>query len=519
MTYSEIIQKLKAKRNPRNIAGMARFGINPKNTLGISLPVLRSMAKSIGTDHALALKLWASGIHEARILASIVEDPARVTETQMDSWVAQFDSWDVCDQCCGNLFNKTRFAYRKTVEWSRRKEEFQKRAGFALMAYLAVHDKNANDAAFERFLPLIVRGARDERNFVKKAVNWALRQIGKRNPHLNRAAIRTASEIAKLDSKSALDRRGCLARAQEPSCSNAIAAIAMPIVAIFLVLLAAVFHASYNFLAKSSRDTNAFLWWGVALGAGIYAAFLVISGLGIFLSPASQIFFLVSAVAELGYFAALVRGYAQGDLSLVYPLSRGSAPLFVTLWSGLVMSERLPMLGYVGIAFMIAGVYIASLTADGGAISLGRRALSAPFRNHAARWALASAVFIAIYSLSDREAIKATPPLVYNFWVYFGNMFTWALVVWRRDRVAEILGEFQINWKRLTLGALFSLGSYALVLQAQTIASTSYVVAGRGTSVVIGALLGTLVLREGHGAVRVLSALLMVAGLALIAVG
>lgn len=293
----------------------------------------------------------------------------------------------------------------------------------------------------------------------------------------------------------------------------------MPVVAIVLVLLAAVFHASYNFLAKSSRDTNAFLWWAVTLGAGIYAVFLVVSGLGIFLSSASQIFFLISAIAELGYFATLVRAYAQGDLSLVYPLSRGSAPLFVTLWSALVIGERLPPLGYAGIACMIAGVYIASLTANGAVLSVGWRTLFVSYHNHAARWALASAVFIAIYSLSDREAIKATPPLVYNFWVYFGNMFTWALVVWRRDRIAQVLGEFQVNWKRLILGALLSLGSYAMVLQAQTIASTSYVVAGRGTSVVIGALLGTMVLKEGHGAVRVFSALLMVAGLFLIAVG
>ncbi len=203
MIYTEIIRKLKSKRNPRNVAGMARFGINPKNTLGISVPVLRSMAKSIGTDHALALKLWASGIHEARLLAAFVDDSARVTDAQMERWVIQFDSWDVCDQCCGNLFDRTPFAYRKAVEWSKRMPEFQKRAGFALMAYLAVHDRGARDSAFEKFFPLIARGSMDERNFVKKAVNWALRQIGKRNLYLNRAAIKTASEIAKLDSKSA----------------------------------------------------------------------------------------------------------------------------------------------------------------------------------------------------------------------------------------------------------------------------------------------------------------------------
>ncbi len=203
MTYNEIIRKLKSKRNPRNIAGMARFGINPENTLGIAIPVLRSIAKSIGTDHALALKLWASGIHEARILASIVDDPARVTEAQMERWVRQFDSWDVCDQCCGNLFDKTPLAYSKAVEWSKREKEFEKRAGFALMAYLASHDKAARDAQFEKFLPLILRGARDERNFVRKAVNWALRGIGKRNARLNRDAIKTAREIQKIRVKSA----------------------------------------------------------------------------------------------------------------------------------------------------------------------------------------------------------------------------------------------------------------------------------------------------------------------------
>ncbi len=203
MKSEQVIKILKSKRNARNVAGMARFGINPKNTLGISIPVLRALAKEIGTDHALALKLWASGIHEARILAAIVDEPASVTEAQMERWVKQFDSWDVCDQVCMNLFGKTRYAHRKALEWSKREKEFEKRAGFALMAVLAVHDRDAGDAAFERFLPVMVRGARDERNFVKKAVNWALRQIGKRNTRLNRAAIKTARGMMQIDSKSA----------------------------------------------------------------------------------------------------------------------------------------------------------------------------------------------------------------------------------------------------------------------------------------------------------------------------
>ena len=203
MQAKEILKQLKSLRNPHNVAGMARFGINPRNTLGVSIPQLRGIARHAGKDHRLARELWASGIHEARILAALVDDPARVTEAQMERWVKDFDSWDVCDQVCSNLFDKTAYAHRKAVAWSKRDEEFVKRAGFVLMAALAVHDKSAPDAAFRKFLPLITRGATDERNFVKKAVNWALRQIGKRNAALNRAASATAREIQRIDSRAA----------------------------------------------------------------------------------------------------------------------------------------------------------------------------------------------------------------------------------------------------------------------------------------------------------------------------
>jgi 3-methyladenine DNA glycosylase AlkD len=182
---------------------MARFGISSTNTLGISIPTLRKMAREIGTNHDLAQQLWDSGIHEARILGAMVDDPQEVTVRQMENWVKDFDSWDVCDQCCSNLFDKTSFAHRKAAEWASRKEEFVKRAGFALMAALAVHDKKASDRQFERYLPLIKRESEDERNFVKKAVNWALRQIGKRNRQLNRMAIETAKQIQKRDSRTA----------------------------------------------------------------------------------------------------------------------------------------------------------------------------------------------------------------------------------------------------------------------------------------------------------------------------
>lgn len=200
---ANIVAQLDKLRNPDNIAGMTRFGINPKNTLGISIPTLRSIAKGIGKDHSLALKLWNTGIHEARLVAALVDDPDSMTEAQMEKWVMDFDSWDVCDQVCSNLFDKTKFAVKKAAQWSEREEEFVKRAGFVLMAALAVHDKDAEDKIFLSYLQDVKREATDKRNFVRKAVNWALRQIGKRNPELNRAAIRIAKEIRKVDSKAA----------------------------------------------------------------------------------------------------------------------------------------------------------------------------------------------------------------------------------------------------------------------------------------------------------------------------
>jgi 3-methyladenine DNA glycosylase AlkD len=203
MNYKEIIQTIKSLYNPEAVKGMARFGINPKSTYGVSIPHLRKMAKQIGKNHLLAQRLWSSGIHEARILACMIDDPAEVTEDQMDGWVKDFDSWDVCDQCCSNLFDKTKSSYKKATQWAHQDREFVRRAGFVMMAVLAVHDKKAQDKAFMQFFPLIQRGAEDERNFVKKAVNWALRQIGKRNLALNKKAIATANKIQRMNSKSA----------------------------------------------------------------------------------------------------------------------------------------------------------------------------------------------------------------------------------------------------------------------------------------------------------------------------
>ena len=203
MSYEKIIRKLKSQANKKNVEGMARFGINPKNTLGVSVYIIREMAKNIPKSHLLAARLWRSRIHEARMLAGFIDQPAKVTEKQMERWVKEFDSWDICDQVCSNLFDRTPYAYKKAREWSRRKEEFVKRAGYVLMAALSVHDKKASDSVFVKFYPLIKKGSIDERNYVKKAANWALRQIGKRNIRLNRSAIRIGKEIQKIDAKSA----------------------------------------------------------------------------------------------------------------------------------------------------------------------------------------------------------------------------------------------------------------------------------------------------------------------------
>jgi 3-methyladenine DNA glycosylase AlkD len=182
---------------------MTRFGIRVPNILGVSAPNLRKLARDIGKDHELAARLWRTGVHDARLLATLVDDPAKVTPRQMEQWARDFDSWAVCDAACGCLFDKTPYAWAQAVEWADRKEEYVKRAGFVLMAALAVHDKKAPDERLEAFFPLLVRHATDERNFVKKAVNWALRQMGKRNERLNRLAIRTAQDIRRLDAKAA----------------------------------------------------------------------------------------------------------------------------------------------------------------------------------------------------------------------------------------------------------------------------------------------------------------------------
>ncbi|MDQ4149545.1 MAG: DNA alkylation repair protein [Actinomycetota bacterium] len=202
LTAEEAVSRLRALGTPANVEGQARFAINVSNSLGVSLGAIRGVAKQIGKNHELAGRLWATGIREAQILASLVDDPGLVDDAQMEDWAKDFASWDVVDACCCNLFDRTPQAYRKASEWSGREEEFVKRAAFSLMACLAVHDKKAPDERFE-FLLAVLRECCDDRNFVRKAISWALRQIGKRNAALNRMAVQAALEMRRIDCRGA----------------------------------------------------------------------------------------------------------------------------------------------------------------------------------------------------------------------------------------------------------------------------------------------------------------------------
>lgn len=203
LSVEDVVNKLKSRARPDQLEGMARYGLTPEQRLGVAVPEMRKLAKEIGKNHALALQLWMTKIQEARMVAGMIGDPLQLTEAQMEEWVKDFDSWDVCDQVCMNLFDKSPLAWKKIEDWSQREEEFVKRAAYSLIACLAWHDKQTPDKEFLKFFPLIINGASDERNYVKKAVNWALRGLGKRSHFLNKKAIETAKELQKFNSKSA----------------------------------------------------------------------------------------------------------------------------------------------------------------------------------------------------------------------------------------------------------------------------------------------------------------------------
>jgi drug/metabolite transporter (DMT)-like permease len=287
----------------------------------------------------------------------------------------------------------------------------------------------------------------------------------------------------------------------------------LPLLAFALIISAAILHAGWNLLAKASKNTAALMWWATIIGMMGYGVWLV-SSPGIFLNSGSWLPFLVSAICEAGYFATLVQGYSKGDLSLVYPVSRGSAPILAALLGAFLLGEGLPWLGYVGIGLMVAGIYVTSRPIEPLRKNRGHRS---GLRASAVVWALASGIFIAIYSVSDKLAVAATPPLVYNWWVFAGNTILWMPFVWRRTRFNMNIRELQDNWRNIIATSVMSVSAYATALAALALTSASYVVAGRGLSVVIGALLGYILLREKFGWERIIGASLMVAGLAMMA--
>jgi len=198
-----VLGELKELGSSERREHMAKYGINVENAYGVSIPDLRKLAKTIGRDHKTALKLWETGVHDARLLASMIEEVDKVTRSQMDAWAKDFNSWDICDQCCNNLFVFTVYSDIKANFWSKSNVEFVKRAGFVLMAVQAVHHRTENNDKFIAYFDIIKRNAEDDRNFVKKAVNWALRQIGKRNWELNELALEVCEELKKRDSNTA----------------------------------------------------------------------------------------------------------------------------------------------------------------------------------------------------------------------------------------------------------------------------------------------------------------------------
>lgn len=290
----------------------------------------------------------------------------------------------------------------------------------------------------------------------------------------------------------------------------------MMLLAFVLIMAAAFLHAGWNVLAKATKDTLALMWWASFLATLGYGAWLLASS-GIYMSPASLLPFVISAVAETGYFATLIRGYSEGDLSLIYPISRGSAPIFAAIGSALFVGEKLPLLGYLGVTVIVVGIFTVSIPMSRSKSLKDSLNLSSLFRNGGISWALASSVFIAVYSITDKIAVAATPPLIYNWWVFIGNTLLWFPIVWGRFRLRPNLQELRTNLRAVIGTAIAMPLAYAAALAALAITSASYVVAGRGFSVVLGAAGGSFLLKESFGTNRTVGAIIMLVGLLLIA--
>jgi drug/metabolite transporter (DMT)-like permease len=284
-------------------------------------------------------------------------------------------------------------------------------------------------------------------------------------------------------------------------------------IALELILISALLHAGWNLFSKSSIDTLAFMWWMYFLGAIGYGLILLPMS-AIYLASASVLPFLVSALAEVGYVLTLAKGYERGDLSLVYPISRGGAPILTALWAALLFGERLPPFGIIGIFLSVAGVYFLSVSEFKGSF----RDVAKFQLSRAATWALASAFFISVYSVSDNFVVVSTPPPVYIWWVFVGNAVFLLPVVWRRTRMKGNFSEIKSSWKKILVASAGSLVSYLAVLFALKLTSVSYVVTGRALSLLFAAILGVLFLKEKVGVMRMLGAALMILGMATIAI-
>jgi drug/metabolite transporter (DMT)-like permease len=286
----------------------------------------------------------------------------------------------------------------------------------------------------------------------------------------------------------------------------------MPILALLIVLIAAVLHAISNFLFKGGRDSSAFLWWAITVGALWYGAF--VAAQSSFAMPLETwVVFIPSICAEVAYARLITYGYANGDLSQVYPIARGAPLLLIPLFGAVVLGERLPLFGYGGIALLMTGVYLVSLPALGDWMRPLRAAKHRP-----TQIALLAALMVTIYTLLDKVGVRYAPPMVYNWWVYATLALGYAPFVWSRAARATTVRELRLNWRRIVLASFATVGSYLAALTGLSMTAASYVGAVRASSVVMGALLGWLVLQEQLGALRVFAAGLMVAGLVVIAV-
>jgi len=282
--------------------------------------------------------------------------------------------------------------------------------------------------------------------------------------------------------------------------------------ALALILLSALLHAGWNLLSKSSADSLAFMWWMYFVGMIGYG-FILLPTLGIYLATASVLPFLVSSVAEAGYVITLAKGYEQSDLKLVYPISRGAAPILTVIWAAL-FGERLPLFGIFGIVLAVAGVYLLSLSETKSTPAGVRKSLL----RRGSTWALGSALFISIYSVSDNFAVVWTPPAVYIWWVFLGNMVFLMPFVWQRSRRKSNVSEIKSSWSKISFAGAGSLVSYLAVLFALKLTSVSYVVTGRALSVLFAAVFGVVLLKERFGPMRILGATLMILGMTAIAI-